>query len=349
MKDIFKITASSLVVLFVLLFCFSLLCLSCFLSIFTFSGLNLGEVEPKIEYISGNILSKNKILHISLNGVLLTNRVNNDPFDIFGNIGAVFAEDIKKIVGASYKDSNIKAVLIDINSPGGTAVGAEIAGKAIQDLRRDLSIPVYTYISDIGASASYYIASASDKIFASDSSLVGSIGVILGTFPVYKDVRAVGDILTDGGIEFYTFSAGKSKDFGSGFRDITKEEMDHYNQILESNYKTFIQFISTNRNISEQELREKIGAYLFDGNTAKDIGLLDQIGTRDDLINYFLNDLGIQNSDYQLVGIKPNISFFSGLLNQSKKEIEFQNCPLLGIVLYLHGDPMQYCTKFFKN
>jgi len=343
-----------------LCFCCIVCCFVLFLLLFSGNNnltmsRNINFTPVELSYISKSLsdqikIPKNKILILDINGIILTDK-SNEFVSLLAIEPVVYAQDVVKAIDTikTSNDKTWKAILLRINSPGGTAVGGELISKALADIQDNLNIPVYAYISDLGASAAYMIASVSKNIYVGNSSLVGSIGITLGTIPYYKGVRSINDITTREDVEFYTFYAGKGKDFGNSFRKITEEEISHYNKILQNSYDSFLKFVSNSRGIDINMLKDSIGAYLFDGYSAIEKKLADQIGTEQDVVNKIIADLQLNPSETQFFKVNQNVGLFASLFASINETIKSQNqskinrCPLVGTVLYLHGDPLQYC------
>ena len=171
------------------------------------------------------------------------------------------------------KDPSIKAVLLYVDSPGGTVSASERLYYEVEKLTREKI--VVAYIEGYGASGAYMMILPSKKIIASESSLVGSIGV----YTIIINYRGLLDRL---GITVYTFKSGKLKDVGSPYRNMTMEDKKVYEEIVRDFFKIFKERVNKYRVINDPEA--------FTGRPyttirAKEIGLIDDIGTLEYAIN----------------------------------------------------------------
>jgi protease-4 len=192
---------------------------------------------------------------------------------LFGAGGAT-PERIRSQLEKADKDSSVKAILIEVNSPGGTIVASEAIAEAIKDTKK----PTVAWLGEIAASGGYYVASAADYIVADKGSMTGSIGVIF-TLPQYDR------LLDKIGVKMRVVKAGKYKDIGSPYRNMTEEEEAIINELVQSSYDDFVQTIAENRNLSVDYVRNVAEGNIYTGKKAVELELADQIGTRQDAIN----------------------------------------------------------------
>ena len=144
------------------------------------------------------------------------------------------AYDVNDALTRAFKNSNSKAVALDINSPGGSPVQSDEIWQTMMDLRKEYpDKKLYAVIGDMGASGAYYIASAADEIYVNPSSLVGSIGVIMPSYNVKGLMDKVG-------VEDRTITAGEYKDILSLSRPLTDYEEKHVEKVLDNTHKHFI-------------------------------------------------------------------------------------------------------------
>ena len=172
-------------------------------------------------------------------------------------------------------DRRFKAVVVEIDSPGGTASGSEVL---YHGLRRVNDVkPVVAYIRGTGASGAYYISCAATKIVALPSALVGSIGVIY-LRPVLQQ------LLQNLGVDFSVFKGGRLKDMTGFWRPPTPEEEGKFEGLIDEIYGTFIQAVATGRNMGEERVRELATGEIFTGRGATERGLVDELGDFDNAL-----------------------------------------------------------------
>jgi len=220
---------------------------------------------------------------------------NNENSIAIINIDGVIVESDKivKALDAFNKDVNIKAIILRINSPGGSVSPSQEIYEKINQLKIDKKKPIVTSVSNVAASGGYYIAIGSDLIVANPGSIVGSIGVIM-SYPIAKN------LLNNLGIDFNTYKSGEYKDSGSPYRYNTDNDDKYFNEVIEDLHSQFMNEVSLQRNISLNQLKEYAQGQIFTGNQALEIGLVDRIGTFEDALNISKNLANI-SGDIDLV------------------------------------------------
>lgn len=179
----------------------------------------------------------------------------------------VESEPIIKKLRMLEDNSAVVGIIVRINSPGGAVSPSQEIYSEILRLKRQK--PVFTSIGSTAASGGYYIAVASDKLFANPGSMIGSIGVIIQTF----NIKGLLDKL---GIEPQIIKAGENKDLGSVFRAMNQEEKDLLKNVVDDTHHQFIMAVAENRSMSFSEVKAIADGRIFTGNQAQQIGLIDQ-------------------------------------------------------------------------
>ncbi|MDY6933634.1 MAG: signal peptide peptidase SppA [Spirochaetota bacterium] len=202
-------------------------------------------------------------------------RLANDRGHLLGMDSG--ADSIVKRLDDFGKDNNIKAIVVRINSPGGT-VGAtqEIYQKLIK--LKQKNIILIASIGDVAASGGYYIASACNHILANYGSITGSIGVI-AVSPNLKE------LFHKIGIKMNVIKSGKYKDLLSLYRDISEEEKDIIQRMIDSSYNRFLKDVSLGRNMPISDIKPFADGRVMDGERAVKHNLVDSIGNLEDAIN----------------------------------------------------------------
>ncbi len=221
----------------------------------------------KIQKKEVKITSENSI------GVIKLNTIIRDSSDIIKNLKD-FVENKK-----------IRAVVIKINSPGGAVVPSQEIYREIIKLKKKKKI--YAYIQSLGASGAYYIASATDKIFANSGSIIGSIGVII-------EFTNIKELLNKIGIKGITIKSGKFKDVGNPTREMTDEEKEYLKSLIMNVYNQFLKDVSKARKIPIEKLKSIADGRVFTGEEGVRLGLVDKIGNFDDVIDYIKKELKIK-------------------------------------------------------
>ncbi len=229
---------------------------------------------------------------IPLKGVI----ASDGSVSYFGESTVSSAEIISYIAQAD-KNPSIKAILIEINSPGGSPV----ASKEIADAVSRTNKTAYALIKDMGLSGGYWIASACDKIIANDMSLVGSIGVISS----YLDYSG---LLKDYNVTYQRLVAGKYKDIGAPYKNLEGDEKKLLQEQLDYIHDYFIKAVAKNRNLPELEIRKIATGMYYLGIKGKDIGLVDVLGDIETAKKAITQDLNL--TDVEFTTYQKKRSFF---------------------------------------
>ncbi|CDG64836.1 MAG: protease [Methanobacterium sp.] len=194
------------------------------------------------------------------------------------------------------KDGSISAIVLDVNSPGGSPVASEEIMHAVNNSKK----PVVVWISDMGASGAYLVASPADKIVASPSSIVGSIGVILSLTDLSGLYQKIG-------VNQYAIKAGEYKDMGASYRNLTPKERAMLQEMVDQDYEYFIKLVAENRNLDVEYVRSIAEGKIYTGTQAKDLKLVDETGDREKAIEIAARLGGIKG-DYNVMTLTPSES-----------------------------------------
>lgn len=189
-------------------------------------------------------------------------------------------EAIESFMLTAEEDKDIKGVLIEINSPGGTPVASE----RIAERFRDSSLPVVGLVGDLAASGGYMVAAASDYLIASPMSDVGSIGVNMSYVEESKKNE-------DEGLTYVQLTAGKFKDIGSPNRPITDEERELLQADLQIVHDQFIDIVTKYREMDRAEVEKLADGSSMPGKRALEVGLVDSLGGREEARGIFASIL----------------------------------------------------------
>jgi len=214
----------------------------------------------------------------SVVGVIEINGVLGGETASLLTTSAADSNRIMKAIRTAAKRPDIKAVVIRINSPGGTAVAAQEIGIELDKLRKT-GKPVVTSMGDVCASGGYWIACSSDYIVANGTTITGSIGAIMET----SNLQGLYDKL---GIRQEVFKSGEHKDIGSSAREITPEEREILQAVVSDSYAQFLKQVKQGRKgkINPGELEDIADGRVFTGETALQIGLVDSLGNYYDAV-----------------------------------------------------------------
>ncbi|MDU0895116.1 MAG: signal peptide peptidase SppA, partial [Anaerococcus sp.] len=169
-----------------------------------------------------------------------------------------------------------KGVILHVNSPGGSVYASEKIAKKIEEVK-EKNIPVYSVMQELAASGGYYISAPCDKIYASNETFTGSIGVIMQSY-------SLEGLFEKYGIKEQNIKTGKMKDAGSTGRDMDKEEKEYFQGLVDSAFSRFVKVVADGRDMSEDEVRKLADGRVYDGSQAVKNGLVDEIGDLDDAV-----------------------------------------------------------------
>lgn len=196
--------------------------------------------------------------------------------EIEGVIAADSKASADKIIQGlrdAFEDTKTKGIVLRINSPGGSPVQAGYVYDEIRRLRaKHPNVPIYAVIVDTGASAAYYIASATDKIYADKASLVGSIGVLMNGFGFVKTLENLG-------IERRLLTAGERKGVMDPFSTASEEDTQFVKELLVRLHQQFIAAVKEGRKGKLQDNPNIFSGLFWSGEEAKTLGLVDELGS----------------------------------------------------------------------
>lgn len=206
-----------------------------------------------------------------------------------GDEETIGSETVAKAIREAREDEDVKAIVMRVNSPGGSALASDVIWREVT-LAREAK-PFIVSFGDLAASGGYYISTHAHRIFASPSTITGSIGV----FGLIPDAR---ELLTDKmGITFDGVKTNKHADFGSLKRGFDEEEMIWFNHLITDTYDEFVQRVADGRGMTVEEVDSIARGRVWLGDDAIKLGLVDEFGGLDDAINYAAKEAGLEKYD----------------------------------------------------
>lgn len=227
------------------------------------------------------------------------------------------------------EDDDIKGVIVRINSPGGSVGPSQEIYQELKKLAAKKK--VFVSASSVCASGGYYIASAGERIFANPSTITGSIGVIM------EQVVAE-DLLKKIGVQPNTIKSGKYKDVGSPFRKMQDDERAYFQQILDSIHEQFIRDVAEGRKMAYDKAKQLSDGRVYTGSQAKDLGLIDGIGTFYDTVDEMKKELHIKGKPVLVYGKRP-FSLLKWLISSTTETI----------IKYYNSTPAYHNYRFMPN
>jgi protease-4 len=215
---------------------------------------------------------RHKIALIDVEGMLLNAR-SSGLFSSGENPVSTFRERLQ----AAADDPRVKAVVLRLNSPGGAVTASDIMYQDLLEFRQKTGIPVIACMMDVAASGAYYLAMGCDHVIAHPTTVTGSIGVVMNMY----NATGLAQLL---GVTSNTIKSGPIKDIGNPLRAMTDEERAILQGLVNSFYDQFVAVVSRGRRMPEDQVRHLADGRVYTGTSAKEFGLVDQVGYLNDAI-----------------------------------------------------------------
>ena len=238
--------------------------------------------------------SGDKIAIVEINDVIMTSENT--------------VEQIKKY----REDKSIKAIIVGINPPGGGVAASQEIYEEVKKTRESGKVIVVS-MGSIAASGGYYISCGSSLIVANPGTLTGSIGVI-AEFITMKDLA---DKI---GLKENVFKSGELKDAGNPFRDINDKDKAYFQDVVDNSFGQFLDVVSKERKIDKEKLLPNANGRVFTGLQAKELGLIDSLGTFEDAIRITSKMAGIEGEP-RIVREKKKFSIFEKIIGARMEDV----------------------------
>jgi protease IV len=288
----------------------------------TFLNVNLTPSVSDLKEKEVFGVGSNKILLIDIQGTI-SNGSSRSPLGFLVETG--MPARIREVLEKAEDDKDIKALILRINSPGGTVTASDIIYHELQEFKKRNQIKVYAVIMDLAASGGYYIAMAADKIIAHPTSITGSIGVI-----ALKPI--INGLMDKLGVGVDVVKSVDKKDFMAPWRPFTVEERRLFQETIDGFHQRFIEIIAENRpELTIDQIKQFADGRIFDSQKSIDNKLIDEVGYLDDSIDSIQRDLDLEsisvvtyfrpgnykNNIYSALNKPTNISLFNMRLSPS--------------------------------
>lgn len=230
--------------------------------------------------------SGGKILLVRIDGVLTEAAQSPSLFTQGESRPARLGEELDR----ARKDPDVKALLLRINSPGGTVTASDILYREILRFKHDRDVPVIAELMGVAASGGYYVAMAADRVVAEPTAVTGSIGVIFG------GVNLAG-LMEKVGVENQTLVSGPFKDAGSLFRRMRPEERAQLQSVLDDMFRRFLDVVHSGRpGLDAKTIRRLADGRIYSAPQALDKGLVDELGDMPDAVAAAEHAAGLSES-----------------------------------------------------
>lgn len=223
------------------------------------------------------------------------------------------------MIKSAGEDPTIEAVILRVDSPGGGVLETEQIYRALKEMQEEYDTPYYVSMGNMAASGGYYVSAPADKIFAESATLTGSIGVIM------ESMNFAG-LAEKYGIKTNTIKSGKHKDIMSATREMTDEEQDILQSMVDEMYDDFVSVIVDGRDLSDKKVRELGDGRIYTGKQAKEVDLIDEVGSFEVALTDLQETYDLENAQV----IQYNLPFqamnkfgmaFENLFNKDDKEL----------------------------
>ncbi|KZE39806.1 signal peptide peptidase SppA [Bhargavaea cecembensis] len=282
-----------------------------------------GQMEQVVE--DGN--ARNRIALLRVDGIIQDTGAASPLFAPTGYNHQAFMEQLEMI----REDKSVKGVVLYVNSPGGGVVESSDIHDKLVEIKEEKDIPVYVSMGAMAASGGYYISAPADKIFVHKETLTGSIGVIMESINY-------GGFAEEHGIDFVTIKSGEYKDILSPTREMTEEEREMLQTMLNDSYERFVDVIEAGRGMSEAEVKKWADGRIMNGGQAIDAKLADETGRLEDAIAGLRTDHGLEGAQMFEYSIDAGFGSLFGVKMQSLFQGDLES-RIIGQVLSDYNSP----------
>lgn len=357
LKHLFSLVASTVVVMFTVSLVFFIM----IMGLGVLAAALVDTEEPlsllsEREVVFGSESSKNEILAIDVTGLIMGEREPTDDWLSGLDFGTTYGYEVKEMLVEAAGKNSIKGVILMVNSPGGTIFGSQAILDGVNYYKSQTGKPVLAFVGGMAASGGYWSILSADEIIADSGTTIGSIGILFGPFKYYDTVVSedggafIGGVMTEQGISTTYITAGKSKDLGNPYRQLTAEETAVLQDMVNESYVSFVNLVSEYRDIPQDQIVNSLGALVFGESAARERGLIDALGSREQAFLRTASLAGVEDS-FKIVRVKSSLSFwesaFASLLLSSPgaKSVPSNSsaCVLSSMVLAYHGDVQHLC------
>jgi protease-4 len=235
-------------------------------------------------------ISTGRVEVIYVQGIMLTGSIPT-------GFGVATSEEITQSLKEANEDESVKAIVLRINSPGGSPAAAEEIVSAMKKIDK----PIVISMGDVAASAAYYISAPADRIIANPDTMTGSIGVIW-------EFQNRSKFYDEEGTSFYIAKSGELKDMGGDWKGLSDEEKQYADQVILEAYSRFVQEVAQDRNLSLSKVKDMADGRIYTGAKAMELGLVDGLGSFDDAIEIAAELGGIKGKPQVGYANKPSLS-----------------------------------------
>jgi protease-4 len=222
-------------------------------------------------HISGPLTGP-AIAVIGVNGPIVSGEA--PEFDLTGPTSVAASASIVRLIKQAARDPQVKAILLRVDSPGGSVIGSDEIYHALKQANK----PVVVHMGALAASGGYYVSMAADHIVAHPDTLTGSIGVI----SEFTNIEGLYEKL---GLRSTVIKSGEFKDFGNPTSPFTDEDRKLWQAVIDETYESFVRIIADNRGMTVEEVKQLADGRIYTGRQAYALKLVDQLGYFEDAVD----------------------------------------------------------------
>jgi len=280
------------------------------LSLILIIGVSLAVIFGGVD-LHGVYTDKDQVAVIYVQGIMITGGIPD-------GFGVSTSENVCKYLRLAADDNNVKAIVLRVNSPGGSVAASQEIKRGIEKAKEKK--PVVISMGDVAASAAYHISASSDRIVANPGTITGSIGVIW----VFENKSGYYD---EEGIEHWVAKSGEFKDMGADWRNLTADEQTYADEVVMEVFSMFVDDVAAGRNMTREEVLNLSDGRIYTGAAAMDLGLVDETGNMYDAID-IAAELGNITGDPTITYMnKPSLSQLLFGSEESMEDISRHTVP----------------------
>ena len=280
-------------------------------------GQTTGSEDLVYDYYKGDKESEIKVARLELNGPISNSLDTGSPLSLVAP-EIIHGKSVAYKLDKLAEDKEIKAVLIDITTPGGEVGASSNIADAIETYQKKTNQKVYVFVNELSASGGAWVSAPASTIIANPTAIVGSVGVAEGYAPKFTNVNGYSEGLLgatiNGTINFTPIYRGKCKQPDNQLNISDEYIRDCFNPVLDSSYSAFVNHISKYHNLSAETIRDEVGARTFLANSpeATKYGFVDKVGNEEFAINLINQEIN-QGNPVQIMNIN---EYTGGLLEE---------------------------------
>ncbi|MEG6522828.1 signal peptide peptidase SppA [Desulfotomaculum sp. 1211_IL3151] len=242
----------------------------------------------------------------------------------FGNPAVAAADQITRQLKEARENPDIKAVILKMNTGGGTVVGSDEIGREVERVRQS-GKKVVVAMGEMAASGGYWISCKADKIVANPGTFTGSIGVIM-------QLTEMKDLFNKLGIEVKNIKTGAYKDMGSSNKELSPEEQEIFQSLVNDSYEDFVKVVAEGRKMDPVQVRKLADGRIYTGKQAKQLGLVDALGDFDTAVQITAELAGIKGEP-ELIDMTGEQLLWQQILGGLQGNTQLMPIPLEGLLL----------------